>query len=135
MLGTHQSNARTLSETDALGLILAASIDRSMAERYLYGEAQQIRRGPSGVFRLLAAAAERSPILFARCASQIEAALGDLARGFEAASMTALDALIEDGPFVLDRRERAALLWSLLRRNDPALIRALNAFERLAATA
>lgn len=138
MLRKDRSDGRdaNLNETCALGLILASSIDRALAERYLYGESSiMIRRAPSGIYRLLAAAASRSPALFACCASQIEAALGELARGFEETPGSALNELIDNGSLILDRRERAALLWSLLRRNDPALGRALDRFEPLAATA
>src|SRR5690606_14690609 len=56
-------------------------------------------------------------------------------RRFEAADDACREERIQRGPLLLDRRERAALLRSLLRRGDPVLTHALGGFERLAASA
>src|SRR5690606_5283857 len=80
-----------------------------------------------GPYQLLAASAVSSPSLWRRCARLIDASLGPAVLAFDETPSAQLHELIEAGLDALLPRELAALVWSLLRRRDPALDEVLDA--------
>jgi hypothetical protein len=106
----------------ALRLVLAVALDRQTAADCI-GSASgaSMELWPSSLYGLLAASAVRSPCMWCRCSRLVDASLGQLAGRFDATPPAALVELFVEGRDVLTCRELAALLWSLLRRRDPAL--------------
>jgi len=124
------NDERTLA---ALRYVLTAALDRETACACLEGTRPNVSRLPSGPYRLLAAIVARSPSSFRRCARLVEASLGPAIFSFERMTGPALVELVESGVDALEPRERAALVWSMLRRRDPALGRVLGALTADAA--
>jgi hypothetical protein len=106
----------------ALRLVLAVALDRDTAADCIAGASGTgVALWPSSLYGVLAASAVRSPCMWCRCSRLVDASLGQLAGRFDATPPAALVELFVEGRDVLTCRELAALLWSLLRRRDPAL--------------
>ena len=106
----------------ALRFVLVSALDRETAARCMGGDAEvALSLWPSSLYTLLAAAAGRSSLVWRRCARLVDASLEKTLPAFDTMEPAELLEVFAGGPDMLDGQELASLLWSLLRRSDPAL--------------
>lgn len=109
-----------VTRQDALRAVLASTVDRNSAALYL-GNRDAVSLWPASLYGQLAEAALASRRVWSLCQRHVDAALAPLGHQFDHKSPSELGNLFTQGRDVLTGIELAALLWTLLKRDEPAL--------------
>lgn len=103
----------------ALRLVALVALDRNVAAACLGNPLQKaVQLWPSGLYGALAQSAAHSPVVWSRCRTVLDSALGSIYQLFDEHSAAEISRYYSHSRGAVSTLELAAMLWALLRRCD-----------------